>query len=513
MNPNTPILIGAAQLVDRSSNPKGRTPIQLMAEVAQNAAQDAGSDQLLADVQHLAAVGLTVDAPGVKTPLTGCYSNVPKSVANALGIDPQHQYYCATGGNTPQQLVNHFANEIAEGRAETVLLTGGEALHTMRQRFNHWSKLLLPKGAWRDKPGGQPTMFGEGKRSNTEHEAKYGLSLPANCYPLFENALRAHYGRSPSGHMQAMGTMFSRMTKVAANNPYAWFATERSADELITVTENNRMIAYPYPKLLNAMISVNQAAAVIMTSVGRAQALGINSDRWVYLHGCAQAQEHWNLTERVNYHSSPALGRAGREALAMADRSINEIDALDIYSCFPSAVQMACDEFGIAHDDPRGLTITGGLPYFGGAGNNYGMHAIAEMMHTLRAAPEQFGLLNANGWFLTKHAVGVYSATPPERDWRPTDPDIYQQKILQATGPVFTETPQGAASIETYTVIYNSINEPQRGIIIGRLDSGQRFMAETESSADVLNDLVRIEGVGRSGEVKHQAGKNTFYLD
>ncbi|NNC99227.1 MAG: acetyl-CoA acetyltransferase [Gammaproteobacteria bacterium] len=509
-NDRTPVLVGCGQIIDRSEDGHGPPPVKLMAAAARAAVEDAGSNRLLNSIDQLAAVGLTVDAAQVSTPLSGAYKNVPKSVANLLGIDPENLYYSETGGNTPQMLVNHFAKEIAHGRADSVLLTGGEALRTMTRRFNHWTALLKPRGEWRDRPGGRPIPLGDTRPGATRLESAYQLDLPSNTYPLFENALCAHYQRTPAEHLQSIGEMFHKFTRVAARNPYAWFPRERSAEELITPTINNRMVAYPYTKLLNSIITVNQAASVVMTSVANARSLGISRDKWVYLRGCSDAHDIWNITERINYHSSPALRCAGREALAMAGKSINDMDFLDIYSCFPSAVQIACDELGIAHDDPRGLTLTGGMPYFGGPGNNYSMHAIAEMMTRLREHPGKFGLLNANGWFLTKHSLGIYSTAQPDAEWSSNPPEQYQAEILQDRGPPFVETPEGKARVETFTVLFNRHNLAQTGIVIGRLLSGQRFIARTMNGPEVLDDLMQNDAVGRMGTVTSGKRKNIF---
>jgi acetyl-CoA C-acetyltransferase len=510
---NTPILVACGQVVDRSSNGSGATPVELIAQACRAASVDSGSDRLLKKVDTIACCGLTVDADQVSTPLSGAYSNLPKTVANLLGIEPQQTVYCATGGNTPQMLVNHYANEIAEGRSGAVLLAGGEALRTMTQRFNHWSKLLLPKGAWRDKPGGKPTMIGDTRASGSQYEANYGLELPANVYPLFENALRVHYRRSHGEHMQKVGELFSSLSKVAATNPYAWFDQSRSVEELISPCATNRMIAYPYTKLLNSMLYVNQAASLILTSVGQAKALGIDKDKWVYLHGCADGHDIWNIGDRLNYHTSPALNLLSKKALSMAGRSIEEIDHFDIYSCFPSAVQVACDEFGIAHDDPRGLSQTGGLPYFGGPGNSYSLHAIAQMVTTLRQDPGKFGLVNANGWFLTKHSLGIYSTTPRESDWKYPDQRLTQQQIYQTKGPTLIENASGKCSIETFTVIFDKDNNPKRSIVICRLGNGDRFIGKTSSDSDVLNELMTGEAIGRSASVESRHKDNIVVLD
>jgi len=292
----------------------------------------------------------------------------------------------------------------------------------------------------------------------------------------------------------------------------SWFPTERSSQEIATVSESNRYVGFPYTKFLNSVIQVNMGAAVILTSVAKARELGVADDRMVYLHGCADANDIWNVSERGNYYSSPAIRTMGQKALAMSGKTVDEINYFDIYSCFPSAVQIACDELGIAHDDPRGLTITGGLPYFGGPGNNYVMHSIATMMDVLRSNPGKFGLLNANGWFITKHSMGIYSTTPLKGDWRRETPADYQRAILDEAHPPFTELPNGKATIETYTVLHGR-NGVERALVIGLLEDGTRFIAETPDDEQTLHKMMDREMLGASGTVTAGEEKNLFVPD
>ncbi len=507
-----PVLVACGQATDRDKSGQGMVPPELMAKACKAAAQDAGVKGLLESIGHLAATGLTVDADQVKTPISKGYKNLPKTVANHLGINPREFAYAATGGNTPQYLVNHFAEQISLGNAETVMLVGGETLATMLAKFDRWYKWLLPKSEWRDDPGGRPSALGDSRPACTKHEGKHGLDLPANVYPLFENALQHHYGRSVEQNRQKIGDLFAGFTDVAAQNPYAWFQTPRTATELIEPSATNRMVAFPYTKNLNSMIGVNQAAAVVLTSVAKARSLGIPRDRWVFLHGCADAHDKWNLSERVNFHSSPAMRRCGEQALGMADKRIEDINHFDIYSCFPSAVQIACDEFGIEADASTKLTQTGGLPYFGGPGNNYSMHGIAELMQSLRSNPGEFGLLNANGWYLTKHSVGVYSTQELAKPWVRRDPQSYQTEVLAEPAPEFTQTPEGSATIETFTVLFDRTRKPKRGIVFGRLESGERFVANTPNDEATLNALCDGNAIGQQGSVRQKRGLNILDL-
>lgn len=504
-----PVLIGCGQITDKRSPAEAATPVELMAEVARKAAADAGPGQALLDeLDVIAAMGLTVDSPVAASGARGMVRNVPQSVCNALNIDPAEKWYTHEGGNTPQLLVNQYAEKISLGEASAVLLVGAEALHTMFGRL----KQGLDLDAWVDDTGSDPKMLGDSRPAASEHEMAYSIQTPAVTYPLFENALRGKYGLSLEQHRRKMGELYHRFNAVAAKNPLSWFPTERSPQDITTASDSNRYVGFPYTKYLNSVIAVNMSAALILTSVAKARELGVAEDRMVYLHGCADANDIWNVSERVNYHSSPAMRTAGERAFAMAGKTVDEMDYLDIYSCFPSAVQIACDELGISHNDPRGLTVTGGLPYFGGPGNNYVTHSIATMMDVLRSNPGKFGLLNANGWFITKHSMGIYSTTPIKSAWQRTPPADYQQAILNEQHRPFTEAPCGKATIETYTVIH-SREGAHRGLVIGLLEDGTRFIAETPDDEQTLRQMMDREMLGATGTVTSGTEKNLFIPD
>ncbi len=504
---NIPVLVGAGQLTDRRPPEEVSTPIELMAEALRKAATDAGPGASILDCADvLIAMGLTADSPEAKG--LPSYVNVPASVAAALDIAPGSQLYTATGGNTPQMLVNRYAAQIAAGDCEVVLLTGAEALAGMMGRL----KAGLDIDGWQSSDGEPPEMATTERAPATPHEMAHGIHLPASVYPLFENALRGKYGEDIATHQRRMGELFHPLTKVASENPLAWFPVERSAGELAQVSANNRYVGFPYTKYLNSIIQVNMGAALILTSRRRARELGVPEDRLVYLRGCADANDRWYMFERANYFGSPAIRTIGQKALAMAGKTIAEIDYFDIYSCFPSAVQIACDELGIDQRDPRGLTVTGGLPYFGGPGNNYTTHSIATMMGRLRARPGSFGLINANGWYITKHSLGIYSTEPSAGTWHREDPADYQQGILDQEVPPFTETPAGPASVETYTVLHGRAG-PERGLVIGRLADGTRFVANTPDDPETLETMVERDMLGAPGSVSSHDGLNIFTPD
>jgi acetyl-CoA C-acetyltransferase len=298
------------------------------------------------------------------------------------------------------------------------------------------------------------------------------------------------------------------MSAVAAANPYAWFRRRRSAAEIATPTAENRFVGFPYTKYMNAIIHVDQSAAVLLTSVGAARELGIAPDRWVYPWASADATERWCVSERRDYHSAPAYRTAARRALESAGVSIDDLRYFDLYSCFPSAVQIARDMLGIAPGDPRDLTVSGGLPYHGGPGSNYAMHAIATMMTKLRGTSDGVGLVSALGWYLTTHAIGLYGATRPRRPWRRVQ--CHDDATDGSGAPGLAREPVGAATVETCTVMHARDGAPVHGLVIGRLEDGRRFLANTAEDRGVLEALMSDDSVGRRGRVEPIDGKNRF---
>jgi acetyl-CoA C-acetyltransferase len=492
----TPVLVGAGQVTQRDVEPeRALEPVALMAAAARAAAADAGiDDRLLRAADRIVAVN------------TFCfpYGNVPRRLAEEIGAHPAEEIYTTIGGNTPQAVVNLMATRIAVGEADVVVLAGGEAMRTVRRA--HGRRLRLPWGGG----DGTPTIVGDPRDGTSPPEIAHGLLLPIAIYPLFENAIRARRGWSIDEHRRRLGALCARFAAVAAEHPQAWFRERRTADEITTVTADNRMIAFPYPKLMNAIIEVDQAAALIMTSTGRARALGIDPSRWVYPWAGADAHDRWLVSERADLSTSPAIAAAGGAALDAAGVTIDRVTHFDLYSCFPSAVQIARDVLGIPEDDPRPLTVTGGLAYFGGAGNNYSMHAIATMCERLRAAPGAIGLVSALGWYITKHAIGLYGTTPPARPWGAVDGAALQRAIDAEPWVAVVDEPEGAGAIETYTVLYDRDGAPVRGIVLGRLGDGRRFLANTPTDRALLESLTREEAIGRRGRVSVVGETNLF---
>jgi len=489
-SPRTPVLIGIGQFSERIDDTDYRqhSPAELASEAALAALNDSGTDTaaLTAAIDTIATTRQFENStPTAQAPL-GLSSNLPRSIAKRIGADPKRAVLEVTGGQSPQHLVNEFAREIAEGRADVVLLAGAEAISTQRHFQDRH-----PKPDFNETPDGplEDRGFGLGGLLSRQAQA-HGLTGMPGYHALLDNARRARLKRALADYRLEMGRLFAPLTRVAAANPHAAAPVERSAEELATPSAHNRPIADPYLRYLVSRDQVNQAAAVILTSFERACQSGVPPERLVFLHGHADLAER-PLLERADLGAYPAAGACVREALRVAGIGLDKIAAFDLYSCFPIAVSSVCDALGLAEDDPRGLTLTGGLPFFGGPGNNYSMHAIAEAVQRARRQPGDYVLVGANGGMLSKYSVGIYSARPTSHAWVPDTSARLQQELDALPSPGLTVSADGWAMLETYTLIHHK-DRPPTGVVIARLESdGRRFFANIDHRDPVAMQLLQ----------------------
>jgi acetyl-CoA C-acetyltransferase len=486
VDPRTPVLVGVGQFTERidDADYRGMSAVDLATAAARAALADTG-----ADVAKVAKAVDTVfglrqfEISGPMPASFGKSNNYPRSVMNRLAGDPARVVLEPVGGQSPQKLVTEAGNAIVAGDADVVMIMGSEPGSTARYFANRDNKPDFTEhieGQLEDR-GHQIFSYIE------EYTIQHGLTGAPVQYGLLENARRAGLRLSVADYRREMAELFSPFSKVAAKNPFSSSPVERSVEEIITVTDDNRMICDPYPRLLVARDQVNQGAAAVLMSLEAARRLGVPEDKWVYVHGHADMIEQAMLV-RADLGTGPASVMAAREALRVAGIGVDDIATFDLYSCFPFPVFIICEALGIAGDDPRGLTLTGGLPYFGGPGNSYSLHGIAETVGEMREAPGKFGFVGANGGIMSKYSVGIYSTEPVE--WRTDRSAVLKEEIAALPKVPVTRNADGPATIETYSVRYDW---PIRtGIIVGRLDADDsRFMATTEDE-----DLVGLMSDG-----------------
>jgi acetyl-CoA C-acetyltransferase len=504
LDPNTPVVVGVGQAAERIDDPNYRamSPVELAAAAARAAVEDCGAD--VAEAIDTVAGVRQFEISGIVNAPLGRSNNYPRSVANRIGADPARAILEVVGGQGPQHLINELAAEIAAGRSQAAMVFGSDTTSTLR-----FLARAEAKPDFTETVDGELEDRGQGiEKLISRYTVSHRLTSAPIQYALLENARRAGTGLGPVEYRRRMGELFAPFTKVAAGNPFAAAPVERTVDELTTVTESNRMISDPYPRLMVARDQVNQGAAALLMSVEAARRFGVPEDKWVFLRGHADMEEQ-SLLERPDLGHAPSHLLAVREALAVAGIDLDDVDTFDLYSCFPVPVFNICDGLGIAPDDPRGLTLTGGLPFFGGAGNNYSMHAVAESVARMRSAPGQFGLVGANGGILSKYSVGVYSTAPAE--WKPDRSAQLQAGVGGWPTEAVTENADGDAVIETYTVRHDD-GRPT-GIIIGRLTGDdRRFLATTEDD-ELIALLTDGEPLGHKVRVRSFDYGNRCTLD
>ena len=483
LDPRTPVLVGVGQFSNRVDRGEPvLEPVDLMVEALRRAQADAGADVIAA-----------ADSVRVILLLSWRYRDPGALVAERLGAPVRESIYTVMGGNYVQTLVNRTALDILEGRNDLVLLTGAESWRS-RSDARKTDQALPWTSQGEDVA---PAIgFGEDKDLMGPAELARGIFLPVQLYPMFDNALRAADGLTLDEHRARIGDLWSRFSQVAAGNPHAWTPQAYTAEELVTPTPDNRMVGFPYTKRLNSNNMVEQGAGLIMCSVEKARSLGIAEDRWVFLHSGADANDTDYVSNRDNLHSSPAIRTAGAAAFELAGIRGDDLAHVDLYSCFPSAVQVAARELGLGLD--RQLTVTGGMTFAGGPWNNYTMHGIATMAGVLREDAGTLGLCTANGGYLTKHSFGVYSTAPPAAGafrWRSTQAEVDAQPTRE-----LDDAPDGPAEIETYTVMHGRDGEPEQGLAALRMPDGRRAWGVT-NDAPTMAAMTVDEMIGRKATV------------
>ncbi|MDZ7678611.1 MAG: hypothetical protein U5K29_08655 [Acidimicrobiales bacterium] len=488
-----PVLVGASQWLDRDPDPElAPAPIDVLEQVVRDAANDAGLAALAA-----------VDTLGLIPPAGWEAQNAPGALAARLGMAPSELVDTGNGGEVGVRAINWMAQRIVNGESDVAVLCGANNMRTL--------ELAARRGLtidWTHDTEGSPHLFSpprsdaatqmEAMSGIRTSEASIGLSLPPQMYPLFENALAHHFGRGIDEHMKLVGELFSRFTRVAAANPYAWFPIERSPEELITPKPSNRMVSFPYTKYLNAILNTDQAAALVMVSVERARALGIPEERWVHWWGGNHAQEEaYYVSTRPDFSACPSMLDSHAGALANAEVDLDEIDLFDFYSCFPSAVEMACRMLDLELDDPRNFTITGGLPYAGGPGSAYPLHSLATMHQRLRERPDAKALITGNGFYLTKHAASVWSGLPFEGG-QPSSTRSGRFARGFERAPMEPVTRSGTGVVETFTVVHARDGGPERAIALGRFENDRsRFVAIGPDDASLMRSFEDDGLIGR----------------
>ncbi|MEI6486281.1 MAG: acetyl-CoA acetyltransferase [Sphingomonadales bacterium] len=480
----TPVIIGVGEIIDRPADPGAALePLALMEAAVRAADADAGGG-FLERIDSLDVVNL----------VSWRYDRVAARLAERLGILPPRAVYGIVGGETPTTKLHEAALRIVNGNAMVAVVTGGEAQNAVAKA----------KAAGITLPWTPPAKAPENPIIPSDHVTplgmNHGIFQPIHIYPLYENATVAAWGLTPREALAESGAAYERISQAAAANPNAWGRKAFTADEIVTVTDDNRMICWPYTKRMVANNNVNAAAAVLMTTLAAARAAGIPEERIIHVHGGASAGEHMDYLKRDQYVHSCAQDAVLGQAMRIAP---NGFDRVELYSCFPTVPKMARRTLGLGADVP--LSVMGGLSFAGAGLNCYMLHSTCAMVHSLRAKPADQALLYGQGGYVTKHHALVIGNRPAEPEWLMLPRDV-QDAAEDARGdvPPYDGGYEGPAVVETFSIVFGRDGAPSHGSVVGRTATGARVFGKVDmADADAVATLLNLDAhpIGLPGRV------------
>jgi acetyl-CoA C-acetyltransferase len=478
LDPRTPVLVGAAAVEQRASDPESaREPVALLVAALERAAEDAGAGALLAR------------ADSILVPRGfWAYPDPGRIIAGAIGATAARTEL-AELGVLQTTLLGEAARAIRAGEAEVVLVTGGEA----RDRERVFARAGRAPSYAAQPPGAAPDRL-LAPHGDILHplEIERGIAMPVQQYAMIENALRARDGVSLAAHRREIAELWASMSAVAAANPHAWSRHPLSPDEIATPSAANRLLAFPYAKLHNSQWNVDQAAGLILSSVAAARRAGVPEDRWIFPLAVVDSNHMLPLSERAELAASPGFRLATRRALEAARLDLADVPLIELYSCFPVAVRLQMRELGLAADRP--VTVTGGMAFAGGPLNNFVLQAMARVVERLRDGGGETALVTAVSGMLTKQGVSLWGRRPPAAAFRFDDVGA---DVARATARVPLEPAyRGTARVATYTVLYEG-EEPRRAVLLCDTPSGTRALAVVDSAAEA-RAFASEEVIGRT---------------
>ena len=478
-----PVIGGAAQIIQRVEDPREAIePLGLMEEAIRKAAQDAGAPALVE----------SIDAIFVPQGLWR-YGDPGRLLADRLGCPGARTMAGAISGHIVQLLVNRACQQIASGQSEVIAIVGAESENSKRRLLRRNEPLH-----WDDEIAGEPDAHVGGvKYLKSEDEKRARVLNPTTVFSLCDTSMRSARGETPAQHRDRISNLYEKMSAVASKNPYAWIQREVPANEIRNPSESNRMVSYPYMKLMTSNISVDQGAALIVCSTEAARRYGIADEKWVYLDASTEMSHTILLSERDQLHRHPGQVLAANRVLERAENETSDLDFIDLYTCFPFAVQAGAEALGVGLDPVPSLT--GGMTFFGGPFGNYVLHSKAAMVEKLRANPGTTGVIGSVGGAFAHFSYGLYS----------TDPGTQAGPLIEDVSDEFASMPRrayreghaGDVTIESYTV-HVAHSGPRNASFAALTPGGERVWGLSEDG-DLLSSLLDDEDAcGRAATIR-----------
>jgi acetyl-CoA C-acetyltransferase len=485
----TPVMIGVGLHSQRTPEPlDADEPIELMRRATAAAARDAGVPAVLSEIDR-------VYVPKGRWR----YRDPGRAIATSFG-SPNVTSVLARVGVLQESLIADACANIIGGSADVCLVVGGEAgfrllCATKRgQELHDEQQDTEPDMTWR---ADSPIMLAA--------EIAAGLGEDAvGYYAIIAAAARASRGWSISADVAATAALYSELSEIAAGNPHAWKRSPITPESVNSDTASNPMLAFPYRSEHVSRWSVDQASALIFTSVEKARELQIDPSRWVFPVSSGISNAMVPLSQRVALAEAPGAQQAASAALGHAGISAGSLDLLELYSCFPIALQLHANALRLPAGSPA-PSITGGMRYAGGPFNNFVLHATAQLALALRQTGRT-GLISSVSGVLTKQAFSVWSGSPTQDQFRSID---VSEAALSACPPrELADGYAGVASILGYTVLARQRDRPSRAIAVAQAPDGRRVIVWNVSDP-VVQAMTAEEFCGRHVFV---AGDGTFDL-
>lgn len=475
-----PVIVGVGEVSERPvALDHAREPADLMAEALRCAERDAGADILD-----------QLDGLEIINQISWPYADTPATLLTRLGSASPECTYHPVGGQTPLLAIHRAALAIQEGRWQSAAVCGAEAEASVAAARRDGIEL-------RWSPAIQDFKPVRGADYQRPIARLLDFATPAHVYPFYEYATRAAWGQSLAEAEEETGAIWTNNAAVARRREAAWLKRHVAPADITIPSTSNRMVAWPYTKLMMANPRVNQGAALLVCSLAKARELGISEERLVYVCGGAAADEQRDYLERETFARSFAMEWVLDQARSLCDTET--LSAVELYSCFPVVPKMARRILDLSPDSR--LSVAGGLTFFGAPLNNYMTHAAAAMVEELRRGGGQ-GLLYGQGEYVTKHHALLLSSAPPLTPLT----DNYRRPDNIAPVPT-SGTYAGAAVAKTATILYDRDGSVRHGGVIVATPRGEHMLARIPRADEATLTALTSETslVGQIGDLQWSA--------
>jgi acetyl-CoA C-acetyltransferase len=473
-----PTLIGVGRITDREAGADA-DPLEYLESAIGIALKDAGIPDAIRSIDSVAIAQI----------LSRAYNDEPRALLARLDCATAELLYTPTGATAPQSLLARACDRIANGKSALAVVCGAEAFRRcpaidwVEKTFQPYSTSRL-------------ALHGDTRPHACKTEVAYGIHEPLIAYSLLANAFASSMGWTPSEYVRESARMCEAMSSVAESNPHAWSRKAYTATEIAVPLAGNRQITAPFTKYMTARIDVNQAAAVVVASEDVADRLGVAEEKRIFLTGSSELGDTWLMSRRSSLHDSPIAGRSLCDAVASAGLRLQDVAFWDLYSCFPVAAQITMRSAMLSLECP---TIIGGLPYYGGPGNHYSLHATCEAVERLRRSPPASAAVQSLCWNMHKSAVNVYANRRP-LDVPSLRPPATPHTLAPPRG--FAEQARGRYVVESYTVLFDRDGGPLHGLFSALDGDGARTLALAEDDA-IVQEALAASPVGRVATVAY----------